>query len=434
MKALMHMPLFFRRNYSVAYYFFSVICVVFLGGTLPLFAHGASFNRNLQVGDVGADVRALQVSLNRDPVTRIAITGPGSPGNESDYFGLLTKLAVIRFQEKYSNEVLVPASLSRGSGFVGALTRLQLLKQELAYIGSIKPSSVTITPPTAVLPIQSSSKPELLSVSPDRVRRGDKVTIVGRNFSPTGNIVELGDGPISTTFEGLASLDGKTIEFIYEPPTVETMTKEQILTLPYDQLQKIEQPLIAAGTSLEILTNPYPGIYNETQLEERLKQNGYTADNMYHLFHVIVKNGAGATISKEPLLHGIRKFTFDTFAEKPMESFFASLRLKAGRLLSSLVPVQTAHAQQYGGGANSGIVMMCTCNGAVMTFQTDVAGGGSGLYVYMPGFTPMAGSCKITGMWLGGYQSGSGVCAIYVGIACTSITGNLPILPYGCSL
>ena len=73
--------------------------------------------RTLKLGDVGSDVKFLQQLLNEDPQTTVATSGAGSPGAESGYFGLKTKLALARFQEKYASSTLIPAGLSRGTGF-----------------------------------------------------------------------------------------------------------------------------------------------------------------------------------------------------------------------------------------------------------------------------------------------------------------------------
>ena len=61
----------------------------------------------------GEDVKALQVYLNTHGYT-LATTGVGSSGNETNYFGDLTKKAVIKFQ--LTNKLV-------GDGIVGPITK-----------------------------------------------------------------------------------------------------------------------------------------------------------------------------------------------------------------------------------------------------------------------------------------------------------------------
>jgi len=101
--------------------------------TFPFVASVASaqvttvlFNRDLSVGSTGSDVLLLQQILNKDSRTEVSATGVGSPGNETSYFGGLTKQAVINFQNIYAADVLTPAGLTSGTGYVGQYTRNKL--------------------------------------------------------------------------------------------------------------------------------------------------------------------------------------------------------------------------------------------------------------------------------------------------------------------
>ena len=115
---------------------FPLIVLAVIGILLPLSLRadfniaipaGFHFARTLKSGARGIDVRYLQILLNRNPETQVNTPGLlGGAGNETDFFGGATGRAVINFQNKYFTEVLRPAGLASGTGFVGTLTRAKL--------------------------------------------------------------------------------------------------------------------------------------------------------------------------------------------------------------------------------------------------------------------------------------------------------------------
>lgn len=76
------------------------------------------FENNLKYGNKGDNVVKLQDALIKEGFLAI--------GLNTGWFGPATRAAVIKFQEKYADDILVPSGLTKGNGFVGARTRAKL--------------------------------------------------------------------------------------------------------------------------------------------------------------------------------------------------------------------------------------------------------------------------------------------------------------------
>ena len=121
----------------------------------PSTANNSSFanytwTRSLKVGMTGEDVRMLQRLLNSNSETRVAVSGVGSIGNETTYFGPATQAAVMKFQTKYRSEVLTPGGLTAPTGFFGPAS--------IAKANVLAKSGGGTTTPT---PEPGDDKPEL---------------------------------------------------------------------------------------------------------------------------------------------------------------------------------------------------------------------------------------------------------------------------------
>jgi hypothetical protein len=81
-----------------------------------------NFTRSLTMGSKGDDVKCLQKYLN-SAGHQLASSGAGSPGNETTYFGSITKAGVIKWQNANASTVLAPVGLSVGTGYFGPSSR-----------------------------------------------------------------------------------------------------------------------------------------------------------------------------------------------------------------------------------------------------------------------------------------------------------------------
>ncbi len=82
-----------------------------------------TWTRDLKTGATGADVMKLQAFLNSNADTRVAATGAGSAGMETETFGPATAAAVSKFQVSNRADILTPAGLVNPTGFFGPSTR-----------------------------------------------------------------------------------------------------------------------------------------------------------------------------------------------------------------------------------------------------------------------------------------------------------------------
>ncbi len=228
----------------------------------PLLANAAIL-RNLKIGDSGQDVLELQQTLNHDPDTTVAASGPGSPGNETAYFGTLTRAAVIKLQTKYAADILAPVGLTVATGFVGGQTRLFLLR--LASGNNPAPSPAPPVAPTSPPPAISAISPAVV------IKSTANLTITGTGFTAAGNdVIVSSEDPAA--FANISSADGKTLTFVFHFTTADAL-KAQLA------------PLITSGR--------YPAI--SASISKNIQERNSATGNAQIPVIVVVKNANGVS-------------------------------------------------------------------------------------------------------------------------------------------
>lgn len=167
--------------------------VVFALSTLLLIdtANAATdcvFPRDLSVGVSGEDVRCLQRYLNSNGY-QVSQVGPGSPRNESTFFGQKTKTALVRWQ---SENGITPTQ-----GYFGPKSRAKYTSRITGTVLSAKPEN-TLSASTSLPNSSPSPFFEILSPSGGEAWRiGSSQTVRWSGMIPIeySMVISLVDGP-----------------------------------------------------------------------------------------------------------------------------------------------------------------------------------------------------------------------------------------------
>lgn len=133
-----------------------------------------TFTRNLTLGSRGSDVQALQQWLNSHGYT-VATSGAGSSGNETTYFGALTKKAVAAWQTAIS----LPAY-----GYFGPMSRAKL-PSTTATVTPTTPltGGNVVAPATGLLVSLAADTPTSGSLITSLTSAASRVKVLAVNFT-----------------------------------------------------------------------------------------------------------------------------------------------------------------------------------------------------------------------------------------------------------
>lgn len=172
------------------------------GGMTGGVSTACSFTRNLTVGSTGDDVKCLQQYLNAAGY-KIAATGPGSPGNESTYFGSLTRAALAKWQQANG--------ISPAAGYFGPVSRAKYTAMADKGQVPVQPGQPPVSVPASGLAL-SLAAGNPLSASIPKGSTGVtflKFNIAGNGTVNTITVKRTGAGA-TTDFDNVYLYEGAT--------------------------------------------------------------------------------------------------------------------------------------------------------------------------------------------------------------------------------
>jgi hypothetical protein len=133
-----------------------------------------SFNTNMKLGSTGVDVMNLQKVLNMYPQTQVSVSGAGSPGMETMYFGAATRAAVNKFHALHLVELGITAPT--GNVFAGTRGLLNMVCNGTVSTNPGTPGNTTSGPVSAML---SAGQPSGMLVAAQAGARLADITFTG---------------------------------------------------------------------------------------------------------------------------------------------------------------------------------------------------------------------------------------------------------------
>lgn len=389
------------------------------------------FTQDLYNGLDNGQVLMLQRFLNGDTQTQVNSTGPGSPGNETTYFGNATQNAVERFQVLYRSVILDPLGFSSPTGIIGARSR-SVLNQILDNLRNNLPANTNIFIGRAVQNNGTSTAATLdnnllfQSVGTGTSSLNFGTSTASSTASTTPLRIETGSIPsatVGTAYVGVIEATGGTDSYSWSVlygSLPNGVTGRGIACA----VSPCKSPLILSGTPTS--AGSYTFII-------RLSSGGeYITKEMV----INIQDRAQTTTTQTTNNSNNQIFTYNpsTSTETSSSSTASSSDSNIGLALGivgaavavgavSKIASTASSAGMPSFGGRIVYVQYCTCSTFILLYVFDTRKVTLPL-LYIPGYSKLL---KDYNIWipgplvLGGYTYGGPPCMIYAGTSCVSV-------------